>query len=119
MAGERLLALAVADVPQLGGRIAGARHEGATVRRQRQRHHVAGVAHEAGRLLAGLDVPQAARHVARAGHDLPSAERNRSVFYWHGVACIQLGRRRKKTGTNFRATVGRFHDNNEIANLFV
>lgn len=70
MAGERLLALAVPDVPQLGGRVARAGDEGATVRRQRQRHHVAGVAHEGGGLLAGFDVPQAARHVAGAGHDL-------------------------------------------------
>lgn len=70
VAGERLLALPVPDVPQLGGRIAGARHERPAVRRQRQRHHVAGVAHERGGLLAGFNVPQTARHVAGAGHNL-------------------------------------------------
>ena len=58
MAGEGLPAHAVPDVPQLGGRVAGPRHEGPEVGAQGQAHHVARVAREGGRLLARLDVPQ-------------------------------------------------------------
>lgn len=46
MARERLLAEALADVPELGGGVAGPRDEGAHVVRQRQRHHVTRVAQE-------------------------------------------------------------------------
>lgn len=57
---EGLLALAVADVPQLGGGVAGARHEGALVGRQRQRHDVARVPRELAALLPRLNIPQGA-----------------------------------------------------------
>lgn len=57
---EGLLAGAVADVPQLGGGVARARHERALVGRQRQRHHVARVSGELPALLARLYIPEGA-----------------------------------------------------------
>lgn len=74
VSGEGLLALAVADVPQLGGGVARARHEGPLVGRQRQRHHVARVPRELAALLARLDIPQGACHVAGAGEYLVVVE---------------------------------------------
>lgn len=70
MSRERLLAEPLAHIPQLGGGVARARDERAKVGRERQRHHVAGVAEEGRRLLAGLDVPERAAHITRAGDDL-------------------------------------------------
>lgn len=55
---ERLPAHAVPDVPQFDRGVAGPRHKGALVGRQRQAHDVAGVAGEHRGLLARLDVPQ-------------------------------------------------------------
>lgn len=46
VAGERLLALSVANVPELGGRVAGTAHERSALRRERQGHHVSGVTEE-------------------------------------------------------------------------
>jgi hypothetical protein len=58
VAGECLLAHSLTDVPQFGRGVAGARDECAHVRRQGQRHHVAGVAREGGHLLPRLNVPE-------------------------------------------------------------
>lgn len=55
---EGLSAHAVPDVPQLGGGVAGPRHEGLVVGTQGQTHDVPRVAGEGGGLLARLDVPQ-------------------------------------------------------------
>lgn len=55
---EGLPAHAVPNVPQLGRRVAGSRHKGVEVGRQRQTHDVTGVAREHRGLLTRLDVPQ-------------------------------------------------------------
>lgn len=58
MSGERLSAHSVSDVPQFGGRVTGARHEGPGVWAEGQAHHVSAVPCERGSLLTGLNVPQ-------------------------------------------------------------
>lgn len=58
VSGEGLPAHAVADVPQLGGGVAGSWDEGLVVWTERQAHHVPSVAGKGGGLLARLDVPQ-------------------------------------------------------------
>lgn len=74
VAREGLLADSFSYVPQFGGGVAGARHEGPHVVRQREGHDVARVTEERRDLLSGLDVPKGAAHVARAGHYLVVVE---------------------------------------------
>ena len=58
VAGKRLLAQALAYVPQLGGRVTSTRHKRFKVGRQRQRHDVARVTLKADYLLPSLNIPQ-------------------------------------------------------------
>lgn len=57
VAWEGLLAGSFANVPQFRASIARTGHEGTRVRRQGQRHHIAGVPDERCALLSGLNVP--------------------------------------------------------------
>lgn len=58
MSGERLPAHSISNVPQFGGRVAGARHKGLGVWTEGQAHHISAVACECGRLLTSLYIPQ-------------------------------------------------------------
>lgn len=70
MSGERLFALAIANIPQLGGRITGATHKGSPLWRQGQSHHIPGMTQEGVDLLARLNVPEPTGHITRASDDL-------------------------------------------------
>lgn len=88
VSGEGLPAHAVADVPQLGGGVAGSWDEGLVVWTERQAHHVPSVAGKGGGLLARLYVPQC---TARSGvHDL-SFVTKQAPFIFFFSSCADRG----------------------------
>lgn len=55
---EGLPAHSIADIPKLGGGIAGARDKSPHVWTQREAHHISSVPSERGGLLASFNIPQ-------------------------------------------------------------
>ena len=67
---KRLDTLPTPDVPDLGAKVAGARHKDILLGADREAHDVARVVVEDGSGRLGLDVPQNARRVTRRRDDL-------------------------------------------------
>mmetsp|Transcript_6491 Transcript_6491/g.19683 ORF Transcript_6491/g.19683 Transcript_6491/m.19683 type:complete len:350 (-) Transcript_6491:117-1166(-) len=71
---EGLLALASAQIPELGGGVTGTGHKDVLVGGDRHAHHVTVVVVELGHLGTSFHVPQDAGHVTGRGHDLLVAD---------------------------------------------
>lgn len=70
VAEERLDALAGADIPDFGGKVAGARDKDVLLGEDGQAHDITSVIQELDQLCTGLDIPEKARDVAGGGQDL-------------------------------------------------